>query len=139
MGLVAAGPLARARPTDDFVATVAAAGPQAKFYGYLTPVVVVQKGDSLTFSSFDLEQHDFVQDTQTDGFGGSPKMPWCKKVVQHHGDHEHGEECPVFWTKLIGLGQSTDVKGIDQVKPGTVYSFLCTIHPGMKGKLVVAS
>ena len=55
-----------------------------------------------------------------------------------HGDHEHGEECPVFWTKLIGLGQSTDVKGIDKVKPGTVYSFFCTIHPGMKGKLIVA-
>lgn len=111
----------------------AVAGPQAKFYGYLTPVVTVAKGDTLSFSSLDLERHDFVQDVAVDGFGGPKKMPWC--ATGHH--HGHGQPCPVFWSKLIGLGESTEVLGLKNLESGKTYSFFCSLHHGMKGKLVV--
>ena len=42
----------------------------------------------------------------------------------------------MFWSKLIGLGVTTRVLGLRALKPGTVYTFYCTLHPGMKGKLV---
>ncbi|MFN2525040.1 MAG: plastocyanin/azurin family copper-binding protein [Actinomycetota bacterium] len=108
-------------------------GPQAKFYGYLTPVIAISKGDSLTFSSFDLERHDFVQDVEVDGFGGAKKMPWCAKGHHHH----KAEPCPIFWSKLIGLTESTEVQGLKNLESGKTYSFFCTLHHGMKGKLVV--
>lgn len=112
----------------------AAVGPQAKFYGYLTPVIVIAKGDSLTFSSLDLERHDFVQDVEVDGFGGPKKMPWCAKG-HHHG--RKAAPCPIFWSKLIGLNESTEVRGLKNLKSGKTYSFFCTLHHGMKGKLIV--
>jgi plastocyanin len=43
----------------------------------------------------------------------------------------------LFWSPLVGLSQTTPVLGVSGLKPGT-YSFYCTLHPGMKGKLVVA-
>jgi plastocyanin len=121
--------------TDNVFYGQAYAGPAAKFYGYLTPVIVVEKGGELTFTSIDLERHDVVQDVEADGFGGSSKAPWCATGHHHHG-HVH-EACPVFWSKLIGLTQTTTVLGLDKVEPGKVYSFYCTLHHGMKGKLVV--
>ncbi|HEX2240169.1 MAG TPA: cupredoxin domain-containing protein [Actinomycetota bacterium] len=118
----------------------AAVGPQAKFYGYLTPVIVISKGEALTFSSLDLENHDFVQDVEVDGFGGPKKMPWCSKGHDHGGagnHHEKSPPCPIFWSELIGLNESTEVLGLKNLKSGTTYSFFCTLHHGMKGKLIV--
>lgn len=114
----------------------AVAGPQAKFYGYATPVIVVEKGEEeVTFTNLDLERHDVVQDVETDGFGSKKKLPWCKKKGHAH-EHGHGD-CPIFWSELIGLGDTTQILGLDNVKSGEVYSFFCTIHHGMKGKLIV--
>lgn len=117
-------------PTDPQILT----GPAAKFYGYTTPAMVVEKGGVLTLTNVDLERHDVVHDTETDGFGGPKKMPWCE--ADEHG-HEHGDPCPVFWSKLIGLGQTTRVLGLQNVEPGEIYTFYCTLHHGMKGKLIV--
>jgi plastocyanin len=120
---------------DPAVPPTAMAGPQAKFYGYLTPVVTIAKGDTLTFSSFDLERHDFVQDVAVDGFGGPTRMPWCDKG-NNDGKGE-GELCPTFWTKLIGFNDNTKILGLKNLESGTTYSFFCTLHSGMKGKLIV--
>jgi plastocyanin len=105
-------------------------GPTAKYYGYLTPVVVIQKGQGITYTNIDIERHNVTQDVNTDGVHGSSKRKWCKLFP--------AGKCPVFYSGLIGLGQSESVKGLQYVKPGQIYTFYCTLHPGMKGHLVVA-
>jgi polyvinyl alcohol dehydrogenase (cytochrome) len=105
--------------------------PGAQFYGYATPVVVVDKGGQISYTNLDIVQHDFVQDVLVDGFAGSSKRPWCGRFPR--------KRCPVFWSELAGLGQSVAVQGLGSVKPGKTYSFFCTIHNGMKGKLIVGS
>ena len=105
-------------------------GPTAKYYGYVTPVVVIQKGQGITYTNIDIERHNVVQDVNADGFHGSSTRPWCKQFP--------AGRCPIFYSPLIGLGGSENVKGLKYVKPGKVYTFYCTLHPGMKGRLVVA-
>ena len=107
----------------------AVSGPTAKYYGYLTPVIVIQKGDGITYTNLDLERHNVTQDVSTDGVHGSSKRKWCKLFP--------GGKCPIFDSPLIGLGQSESVRGLKYVKPGQVYTFYCTLHPGMKGRLIV--
>lgn len=100
----------------------------AKYYGYLTPAIAVRKGDELVYTNLDLERHDVVQDVAEDGVGGPKREKWCARF---------DGKCPLFWTKQIGLGESTPVLGLDNVKPNTIYTFFCTLHNGMKGKLIV--
>ena len=107
-------------------------GPQAQSYGYLTPQIVVNQGGSLQYANFDIVRHDVVQDVNADHKaykGPRSKQPsWCKQFKKRH--------CPLFYSKLQGLGATEDVLGVDTLKAGT-YSFYCTLHPGMKGKLTV--
>ncbi len=107
-------------------------GPQAQSYGYLTPQVVISQGGSLQYSNFDVVRHDVVQDVNADGSGykgPKRKQPsWCKQFKKGH--------CPLFYSKLEGLTQTENVLGVQNLKAGT-YSFYCTLHPGMKGKLTV--
>jgi polyvinyl alcohol dehydrogenase (cytochrome) len=103
-------------------------GPQAQSYGYLTPQIVVQSGGTLQYANFDLVRHNVVQDVAADHKSLKKKAKWCKQFNRG--------KCPLFWSPLIGLSQSTEVLGISHLKPGT-YSFFCTLHPGMKGKLLV--
>jgi polyvinyl alcohol dehydrogenase (cytochrome) len=103
-------------------------GPQAQSYGYLTPLVVTTKGGTVTYTNVDLVRHDVVQDVAADHVHGSRKAKWCKQFRKHR--------CPLFWTPLIGLGEKTSILGLNRTKPGT-YNFYCTLHPGMKGKLVI--
>ncbi|MGI8774872.1 MAG: cupredoxin domain-containing protein [Actinomycetota bacterium] len=114
----------------------ALAGPGGFTYGYLTSKITISKGDSITLSNFDVFEHDFVQDVETDGFGGKKKKaPWCKK---DHGAHSgHGDACPVFWSELASTGESVQIQGLKRVKPGKIYTFFCTIHHNMKGTLTV--
>lgn len=113
----------------------AAAGPGGFSLGYLTPTITIAKGDSITFTNFDVFEHDFVHDVETDGFGGKRKVPWCKKAEA--GEHDHATACPVFWSELADTGGQTKVLGLNRVKPGKTYSFFCTEHHDMKGKLIV--
>lgn len=109
---------------------------QAKVTGYATPVIVVTRGEEITFTNLDLEKHNVVQDIATDGKGSKKLMPWCEKPKSgHHGQHH--AECPIFWSELIGLGETAPVLGLNNVKSGEIYSFYCTLHHGMKGKLIV--
>ncbi|HWC13480.1 MAG TPA: plastocyanin/azurin family copper-binding protein [Actinomycetota bacterium] len=113
----------------------AVAGPAGFASGYLTTTITMSKGDSLVFTNLDVFEHDLVHDTAGDGFGGKRNVAWCKKSSEHA--HDHSGACPVFWSDLIGAGDSTEVMGLNRVKPGKTYSFLCTKHHNMKGKLIV--
>ena len=125
-GTALGGPTDGTAPTDAQVVS----GPTAKYYGYLTPVVIIQKGGPLTYTNLDVERHNVVQDVAADGAHGSGKAKWCKLFNRGR--------CPLFYSALIGLGQSESVKGLGSLKPfPAVYTFYCTLHPGMKGKLIV--
>lgn len=104
-------------------------GPLAQFYGYVTPVVIVEPGGQLAYSNIDIVQHDVVQDVGADGIANKKRDPWCKRFKK--------KECPLFWSARAGLGDTVDVKGLNNLESGSIYSFYCTLHPGMKGKVVV--
>jgi hypothetical protein len=105
-------------------------GPGGQFYGYLTPVVVVEKKGQLAYTNADILQHDVVHDAKADGVYGPSRKPWCKAFRKG--------KCPVFWSKRAGLSQTVPVLGLSAVKPGATYTFFCTLHPGMRGVLAVA-
>ena len=105
-------------------------GPAGAFYGYATPLVMAAKGGALDYTNADVVRHDVVQDVEQDGVAGAATKPWCKNF-------DRGK-CPVFWTPLLGLGDTAAVQGLDQLKPGTTYHFYCSVHPGMKGTLIAS-
>jgi polyvinyl alcohol dehydrogenase (cytochrome) len=89
------------------------AGPGAYASTYATPVVVTGVGGPVTFVNFDIAQHDVVaSDKGADGQ-------------------------PLFRSKLINFNETAPVEGLDKVKPGQTYGFYCSLHPGMRGQLVV--
>jgi len=104
-------------------------GPGAKFGGYASAAVVVQPGAKITYYNFDIEKHNVVHDAIADGVYAKKKMPWCRDFPK--------KKCPLFWSQLIGLDQ-TPVLGLENLKAGQAYTFYCTLHPGMKGRLVAA-
>jgi polyvinyl alcohol dehydrogenase (cytochrome) len=83
------------------------AGPGAASTSYATPVMITQVGGPLNFTNVDIVQHDVVSD---DG---------------------------LFRSDLIGLGQTTPIEGLENVQAGQTYGFFCSIHPGMRGQLIV--
>jgi plastocyanin len=124
-GSRAASPTAAAPNAESTVVSL----PQAQSYGYATPYMVVQQGGKLQYANFDIVRHNVVQDVATDHLAlKSGKAKWCRQFKKG--------KCPLFYSPLIGLSQSEEVLGVGNLKPGT-YSFLCTLHPGMKGKLIV--
>ena len=129
---------ASARPTPDADATpVVVTVPGSIYFGYLPPVVIVEKGGTLTYSNLDSAEHDFVQDVEADGFGGPKKAPWCKKMAASGDDHHHSHGCPAFYTPLLASGESAPVEGLENVKSGVSYTFFCTKHHNMTGTLIV--
>jgi plastocyanin len=89
------------------------AGPGAASTTYATPAMVTQSGGSLSFANLDVAQHDVVS------------------VEKGPGDK------PLFQSPLIGFGQTAAVEGTDRLAAGKTYEFFCSIHPGMRGQLIV--
>jgi polyvinyl alcohol dehydrogenase (cytochrome) len=89
------------------------AAPGAASTGYATPAMTTQKGGPLTFLNLDNVQHDVVS-------------------VQKGPDGN-----PLFRSKLIGLAETAPVEGLDKVQSGQTYEFYCSVHPGMRGNLIV--
>jgi polyvinyl alcohol dehydrogenase (cytochrome) len=87
--------------------------PGSTYSTYATPVMVTQVGGPLSFMNFDLPQHDVVADE---------KAP---------------DGTPLFMSKLSGLGEVAPIEGLDRVKSGSTYGFFCSLHPGMRGSLIV--
>jgi len=121
LGAAPAGSSTRA----EGMSVVSTAG--AKFYGYATAAVAVQPGAEITYYNFDIEKHNVVQDPVADGIASSKKQKWCRDFPK--------KLCPVFWSELTGLGE-VPVLGLENVEPGQVYTFYCTLHTSMKGRLV---
>jgi outer membrane protein assembly factor BamB/plastocyanin len=89
------------------------AGPGAYATVYATPVMTVPAGGTLSFTNLDVAQHDVTAAaTGADG-------------------------APLFGSRLVGLGETVPVNGVARLKPGS-YAFYCSIHPGMRGTLLVA-
>jgi outer membrane protein assembly factor BamB/plastocyanin len=88
-------------------------GPGAATAGYLTPVVVMQHGGTLTYTNLgDISHHDV--DSVDNGPDGSP----------------------LFYSDFADLGESVPVIGVDKLAAGQ-YRFKCSLHVGMQGTLVV--
>jgi polyvinyl alcohol dehydrogenase (cytochrome) len=106
------------------------AGPQAQFYGYLTPAMVFSKASGkVIYTNLDVVRHDVVQDVRTDGVASKGKDPWCKRYAKG--------KCPVFTAPLLGLGESAELQGLKNTEAGKTYTFYCSLHPGMRGSLAV--
>lgn len=108
---------------------VAASGPGGFAAGYVTPVVVTAPGEAITYVNFDVAPHNFVASDAFLAKKQAKKAKWCSA-------YDKGK-CPVFWSPTITAGETTEVEGVDLLKSGTQYEFICTLHPNMKGTLVV--
>jgi plastocyanin len=91
--------------------------------------VVVEKGEALTFYNADVPQHDFVAEGAYVPRKAAKKTKWCSGF--------RPGKCPLFWSPKIGAGQSTEVLGLNRVVSGKQYTFFCSLHPNMRGTLVV--
>lgn len=89
------------------------AGPGAVYSTYATPVMTVPKDGSLSFVNLDPPQHDVVAEE---------KAP---------------DGRPVFQSRLTGLGEVAPVEGLERTEAGRSYRFYCSLHPGMRGTLLV--
>ncbi|HVL80254.1 MAG TPA: plastocyanin/azurin family copper-binding protein [Actinomycetota bacterium] len=96
--------------------------PGAIFHGYASPVTVVTPGAAFHYLNFDIFQHDVVSRES-----GPDTQPWCKPPAP----------CPLLHSELIGPGEQTEVQGTENLEPGKRYSIFCTLHPSMKGTIVV--
>jgi hypothetical protein len=47
------------------------------------------------------------------------------------------DQSGLFQSKLIGRCQTAPVEGLDTVKSGQSYTFHGSLHPGMRGTLIV--
>ena len=102
------------------------AGPDAKTLGYATPVMTIRRGDPLSFINLDIEAHN----VQSDAFGPD-SQPWCD------GNFPLGK-CPLLFSPEVGLGQTPDIRGTENLVPGNIYTFWCVAHGhGQSGTLVV--
>ena len=108
---------------------VIVSGAVGQFYGYLTPAMVVQRSGELTYAKFDIVQHDVGHDVKEDGVANKKKDKWCRGFDKG--------ACPLFWSARAGLGETVPVQGLKNLKTGEIYTFFCTLHPGMQGKLAV--
>lgn len=96
-------------PLEGTIAT----GPGATYYGYLPPVTVTQVGGPLNYTNGDIARHDVVA-------------------------RERGPDGqPLFKSELAALGETVPVNGLENVESGETYEFFCSIHPGMRGQLIV--
>ncbi|MFN2389950.1 MAG: hypothetical protein ABR575_10160 [Actinomycetota bacterium] len=110
-------------------AEVAAAPGSFAAGSFAPPVVVIAEGEGIRFTNGDLPRHNL---TAADAFlskKAARKSQWCSAF-------DPGR-CPLFLSPTITTGQSADVRGLQRVRSGSEYGFLCTIHPNMTGTLVV--
>ena len=110
-------------------AATAATGPGGFAAGWLTPVVVIAEGEGITYVNADVAPHNFIADGVFLTKKQAKSVKWCSA-------YDKGM-CPLFWSATIGAGETTEVEGLEAVKAGTQYPFFCSVHPSMKGTLVV--
>ena len=110
-------------------AAVAVTGPGGFLAGFVPPIVVIGPGEGITYANADIAPHNFIADGVYLPKKRARKTKWCSA-------YDKGK-CPLFWSETIALGSSTEVLGLNNVKSGESYGFYCSVHPGMKGTLIV--
>ena len=110
-------------------AAVALTGPGGFAAGFLPPVIVVAPGEAITYANADIAPHNFIAYEAFMSKKQAKKAPWCS-------GYDKGK-CPLFWSDTITAGQSTEVLGTEYLESGDQYAFYCSLHPGMKGTLIV--
>lgn len=110
-------------------AAVAVAVPGSFAAGFATPVVVTAPGEAITFANTDAAPHNFVANGVFLSKKDAKKAKWCSAFT--------AKTCPLFWSPTIAAGETTEVEGVDGLESGKQYPFFCSVHPGMKGTLVV--
>lgn len=110
-------------------AAVALTGPGGFLAGYLPPVVVTAPGEAITYANGDIAPHNFVALGSFIPKKAAKKAEWCSA-------YDKGK-CPLFWSPTIGIGETTEVSGVERLKSGEQYEFYCSLHPNMKGTLIV--
>lgn len=110
-------------------AVVGVAVPGSTSVGFVTPIVIVQAGQTPTFANADVsgDPHNFRAATAY----GPNTNPWCGTYAIN--------KCPLFWSKTTTAGSepTTPVLGVDKLAPGS-YDFHCSVHPNsMVGTLMV--
>ena len=110
-------------------AAVAAAVPGSFAAGFATPVVVAPPGQGITFVNADPAPHNFIADGVYLPKKDAKKTKWCSAYT--------AKTCPLFWSPTIAAGETTAVEGLERLESGKQYPFFCSVHPGMKGTLVV--
>ena len=110
-------------------AAIAAAVPGSFAAGFATPVVVAAQGETVTFVNADAAPHNFVADGVYLSKKDAKKSRWCSGYTL--------KTCPLFWSPTIAAGETTGVEGLERLEAGKQYPFFCSLHPGMKGTLVI--
>jgi plastocyanin len=110
-------------------AAVAAAAPGGFLAGFATPVVVAAQGEAITFANADVAPHNFVADGVYLPKKEAKKARWCSAYTP--------KNCPLFWSATVAAGETADVEGVERLEAGKQYPFFCSVHPGMKGTLVI--
>ncbi|HEX8003713.1 MAG TPA: plastocyanin/azurin family copper-binding protein [Mycobacteriales bacterium] len=80
---------------------------------FLNADVTISQGSRLTFVNADLAPHNVVAEAA-------------------------GRTGPLFASGTATTGQTAEVKGVETLAPST-YTFLCTLHPSMRGTLTVTA
>jgi len=110
-------------------AAVAATGPGGFVVGFVPPVVVIASDEGITYANADIAPHNFIAQDSFLTKKQERKTKWCS-------GYDAGK-CPLFWSETITAGRTTDVLGLQRVRSGESYAFYCSLHPGMKGTLIV--
>jgi len=97
--------------------------------GFIPPVVVIAEGEGINYTNADVAQHNFVAADAFLSKRAAKKAKWCSGFDKGR--------CPLFWSPTIATGEAAEVSGLQRVKAGDQYEFLCTLHPNMTGTLIV--
>jgi len=117
--LVSPGASASPLPTP----ALAIAPPQAATVGFGGPYTVAVQGQALSLLNLDTVAHTITSEAS---------VP--KRI--RYGKRYYTILVPLFDSRSVAGLAAGDVKGVAGLKPGS-YHFLCSMHTGMKGTLVV--
>jgi plastocyanin len=110
-------------------AAVAVTVPGSFVAGFATPAVVASQGEAITYANADIAPHNFIALDVFLAKKAAKKTQWCSA-------YDKGK-CPIFWSDTIGAGATTDVRGVENLEAGATYTFFCSVHPNMKGTLII--
>jgi hypothetical protein len=130
------------RSNDPGGAAAILARPGSREATYATPVVVVDRGDELTF----VNSEPFAHSVRSVAFGPD-NVSWCRPWDADRPQHPVRNprqfplgKCPLLWSLSITMttgAVQTKVYGTRNLKPGSSVEFYCTVFPDMRGTLIV--